>query len=58
MSCMSVLHSIPTSWRKEMKTSFAVIPSDMNPLSYSLSHISARSMYTKFIQPLFKPPTS
>ena len=35
-----------------------VISSDMNPLNYSLSYISARSMYTKLIQPLSKLPTS
>ena len=29
--------SIPTPWRKEMKTSIAVISSDMNPPNYSLS---------------------
>ena len=58
MNWISVIQSIPTSWRKEMKTSIAVIPPDMNPPNYSLSHISARSMYTKLFQPLFKPPTS
>ena len=58
MNWMSVIQSIPTSCRKEMKTSIAVISSDMNPPSYSLSHISAISTYMKLIQPLFKPPTS
>ena len=58
MNWMSVIQSIPTSWRKEMKTSIAVISCDMNPPNYSLSYMSARSMYTKLIQPLFKPPTS
>ena len=41
-----------------MKPPIAVISSDMNPPDYSLSYMSARSMYTKLIQPLFKPPTS
>ena len=58
MNWMSVIQSIPTAWRKEMKTSIAVISSYMNPPNYSLSHVSARSMYTKLIQPMFKPPTS
>ena len=58
MSWMSVIQSIPTSWRKEMKTSIAVISSDMNPPDYSLSRISVRSMYTKLVQHLFEPPTS
>ena len=54
MSWMSVIQSIPTYWQKEI----AVISSYMNLPNYSLSHISARSMYTKLIQPLFKPLTS
>ena len=58
MNWMIVIQSIPTSWRKEMKTSIAVISCNMNPPNYSLSHMSARSMYEKLIQPLFKPPTS
>ena len=55
MNWMSVIQSIPTAWRKEMKTSIAVISSYMNPPNYSLSHVSARSMYTNLIQPIFKP---
>ena len=55
---MSVIQSIPTAWRKEMKTSIAVISSYMNPPNYSLSNVSAISTYTKLIQPMFKPPTS
>ena len=51
MNWMSVIRNIPTSWRKKMKTSITVISSDMNPPNYSLSHMSARSMYTKLIQP-------
>ena len=58
MNWMSVIQSIPTSWRKEMKSSIAVISSDINLPNYSLSHMSARSMYTKLIQSLFKPLTS
>ena len=58
MNWMSVIQSIPTAWRKEMKTSIVVISSYMNPPNYSLSHVSARSVYTKLIQPMFKPPTS
>ena len=58
MNWMSVIQSIPTSWRKEMKTSIAVISSYMNPPNYCLSPVSARSMYTKLIQPMFKPPNS
>ena len=58
MNWMSVIQSILTSWRKEMKTSIVVTSSDMNPPNYSLSHMSARYMYTKLIQPLFKPSTS
>ena len=54
MSWMSVIQSIPTYWQKEI----AVISSYMNTPNYSPSHISARSMYTKLIQPLFKPLTS
>ena len=56
MNWMSVIRSIPTSWRKGMKTSIAVISSYMNRPNYSLSHVSARSTYTKLIQPrkLFK----
>ena len=52
---VSVIQSIVTSWRKEMKTSIAVISPDINPSNYSLSHMSDRSM---LIQPLFKPLTS
>ena len=55
---MSVIQSIPISWRKEVKTSIGVISSGMSPPNYSLSHMSATSMYMKLIQPLFKPPTS
>ena len=58
MNWMSVIQSIPTPWRKEMKTSIAAILSNMSPPNYSRSHMSARSMYTKLIKPLFKPPTS
>ena len=58
MNWMSVIQSISTAWRKEMKTSIAVISSYMSPPNYSLSHVSARSMYTQLIQPMFKPPTS
>ena len=47
MNWMSVIQSIPTSWRKEMKTSIAVISFDMNLPNYSLTHMSVRSMYTK-----------
>ena len=54
MSWMSVVQNIPTSRRKEMKTSIDIISSDMNPPNYSLSYISARFMYMKLIQPLFK----
>ena len=41
-----------------MKTSIAVNSSDVKPQRYSVSHISVRSMYTKLIQPLFKPSAS
>ena len=58
MNWMSVIQNIPTAWRKEMKTSIALISSYMNPPNYSLSHVSARSTCTKLIQPMFKPPTS
>ena len=44
MNWISVIQSIPTSWRKEMQTFIAVRSSDMNPPNYSLSHMSARSM--------------
>ena len=55
MNWMSIIQSIPTSWRKEMKTSITVIFSDINPPNYSLSHMSAKSMYTKLIQLLLSP---
>ena len=39
MNWMSVIQNIPTFWRKEMKTSIAVISSYTNPPNYSLSHV-------------------
>ena len=41
MNWMSVMPSIPTSWRKEMQTFIDVSSSDMNLPNYSLSHVSA-----------------
>ena len=58
MNWMSVIKKYSNILAKRNETSIAVISSDMNPPNYSLSHMSSTSMYTKLIQPLFKPPTS
>ena len=58
LSWLSLIKSISTAWKSNLKDSFSVTPPRNHLQSESMACISSKMAYQKLIQPLSKPLTS